>query len=163
MKNTKQIFGSAVLVFAMVGLAAGSASAQPCGTAADRAAVVQAVKTMFVAATNDNITLFHSVASPDFYAFDNGRQFHGDELMALIQQLHAQGHVFVWKVTEPKVHLDCHIAGITEINVGSVDGKPTRWLESGMLKKTDGKWRVQFFNSARGAESPMSPAPTPGK
>ena len=163
MKNTKQIFGSAVLVFAMVGLAAGSASAQPCGIAADRAAVVQAVKTMFVAATNDNITLFHSVASPDFYAFDNGRQFHGDELMVLIQQLHAQGHVFVWKVTEPKVHLDCHIAGITEINVGSVDGKPTRWLESGMLKKTDGKWRMQFFNSARGAESPISPAPTPGK
>ena len=159
MKNTKHIFGSAVLAFVMIGLAAGSASAQPCGTAADRAAVVQAVKTMFVAAAKDNITLFHSVASPDFYAFDNGRQFHGDELMALIQQLHAQGHVFVWKVTEPKVHMDCHMAGITEVNVGSVDGKPTRWLESGMLKKSDGQWRVQFFNSARAAETPLPPAP----
>lgn len=136
-----------------------SARAQPCTTAADRAAVVQAVETMFVAANHDNITLFHSVTSPDFYAFDNGKQFQGDELMILIQQLHAKGHVFVWKVTEPKVYLDCHIAGITEINAGSVDGKPTRWLESGLLKKTDGKWRVQFFNSARAAETPVLPAP----
>lgn len=159
MKNTKRIFGSYVLFLAMVGLPAGSATAQPCGAAADRAAVVQAVQTMFVAATNDDITLFHSVTLPDFYAFDNGRQFHGDELMSLIQQLHAQGHVFVWKVTEPKVHLDCHMAGITEVNVGSVDGKPTRWLESGVLKKTNGKWRVQFFNSARAAETPLPPAP----
>ncbi|MGB8478287.1 MAG: nuclear transport factor 2 family protein [Acidobacteriaceae bacterium] len=157
-KLWRYIFGG-VGVILMGGMALGSASAQSCGAAADRAAVVQAVRTMFVAAAKDNITLFHSVASPDFYAFDNGRQFHGDELMALIQQLHAQGHVFVWKVTEPKVHLDCHMAWIAEINVGSVDGKPTRWLESGMLKKTDGKWRVQFFNSARAAETPLPPAP----
>lgn len=149
-----------LLAFVMACVSTRSTRAESCGTAADRAAVVQAVKTMFVAAANDNITLFHSVATPDFYAFDNGKQFHGDELMALMQQLHAQGHVFVWKVTEPKVHLDCHIAGITEINVGSVDGKPTRWLESGLLKKSDGKWRVEFVNSARAAETPLSPAPT---
>lgn len=158
-KNWKQNFGSLLLTFAVACIAAGSASAQPCGTAADRAAVVQAVQTMFVAAAKDNITLFHSVTSPDFYAFDNGKQFRGDELMASIQQLHAQEHVFVWKVTEPKVHLDCHIAGITEVNVGSVDGKPTRWLESGMLKKVDGNWRVEFFNSARATETPVVPAP----
>ena len=145
------------LVAAGVGPA--SVTAQQCVTATDRAAVVQAVQTMFVAAAKDNITLFHSVTSPNFYAFDNGKQFHGDELMVLIQQLHAQGHVFVWRVTEPKIYLDCHIAGIAEINVGSVDGKPTRWLESGMLKKSDGKWRVEFFNSARTAEMPISPAP----
>ena len=160
--NPKQIVGSLLTAFVLAA-AAVSARAEACGTAADRTAVVQAVQTMFVAAAKDNITLFHSVTSPDFYAFDNGRQFHGDELMALLQQLHAQGHVFVWKVTEPKVHMDCHMAWITEVNVGSIDGKPTRWLESAVLKKTDGKWRVEFFNSARAAESPMSPAPTPGK
>jgi hypothetical protein len=159
MKNRSQIFCWVLLSIVTTAVATGSAAAQPCGSAADRAAVVQAVKTMFVAAAKDNITLFHSVATPDFYAFDNGKQFRGDELMALIQQLHAQGHVFVWKVTEPKVHLDCHIAGITEVNVGSVDGKPTRWLESGMLKKADGKWRVEFFNSVRAAETPVAPAP----
>jgi hypothetical protein len=141
------------------GLAQGSATAQACGTAADRAAVLQAVKTMFVAAAKDNITLFHSVSTPDFYAFDNGKQYHGDELMVGIQKLHAQGHVFVWKVTQPRLYMDCHLAGITEINVGSVDGKPTRWLESGLLKKSDGKWRVEFFNSARTAETPLQPAP----
>lgn len=159
MKNRSQIFCWVLMLLVAAGVGPASATAQPCGTAADRAAVVQAVQTMFVAAAKDNITLFHSVTSPDFYAFDNGKQFHGDELMALMQQLHAQGHVFVWNITEPKVRLDCHIAGITEINVGSVDGKPTRWLESGMLKKSDGKWRVEFFNSARAAETPISPAP----
>ena len=137
----------------------GSATAVSCGTAADRADVVRVVQTMFVAAAKDNIALFHTVTSPDFYAFDNGKQFHGDELMGLMQQLHAKGHVYVWKVTEPRVYLDCHMAGITEINVGSVDGKPTRWLESGILKKSDGKWRVEFFNSARAAETPLSPQP----
>jgi hypothetical protein len=159
MENWKRIFSSILLAFVVAGFSAPSTHAESCGTAADRAAVLQAVQTMFVAAANDNITLFHSVATPDFYAFDNGKQFHGDELMALIQQLHAQGHVFVWKVTEPKLHLDCHIAGITEVNVGSVDDKPTRWLESGMLKKVDGNWRVEFFNSARAAETPVVPAP----
>ena len=158
-KNWNHIFCWGLLSF-VAGAGLGSATAESCGTAADRAAVAQAVKTMFVAAANDNITLFHSVTSPDFYAFDSGKEFHGDELMALMQQLHAQGHVYVWKVTEPKVYLDCHMAGITEINIGSVNGKPTHWLESGILKKSDGKWRVEFFDSARTAETPLSPAPT---
>ena len=158
-KNRSQIFYWVLLSLLAAAVGTASARAQACGTPADRAAVVQAVKTMFVAAAKDNITLFHSVTSPDFYAFDNGKQYHGDELMGGIQKLHAQGHVFVWSVTQPRVYLDCHIAGITEINVGSVDGKPTRWLESGILKKSDGKWRVEFFNSARAAETPLTPAP----
>ncbi len=159
MKNRSQILCWALVGFVAAAVGTGSATAESCGTAADRADVVRAVQTMFVAAAKDNITLFHTVTSPDFYAFDNGKQFHGDELMGLMQQLHAKGHVYVWKVTEPRVYLDCHMAGITEINVGSVDGKPTRWLESGILKKSDGKWRVEFFNSARAAETPLSPQP----
>jgi hypothetical protein len=158
-KEWERIVSSAVVAFTLAALFAATANAQPCGTAADRAAVVQAVQSMFVAAAKDNLTLFHSVAPPDFYAFDNGKQYHGDELMAEIQKLHTAGHVFVWNVTQPRVHLDCHIAGITEINVGSVDGKPTRWLESGILKKSTGKWRVEFFNSVRAAEAPLQPAP----
>lgn len=159
MKNRSQILCWALVGFVAAAVGTGSATAESCGTAADRADVVRAVEVMFVAAAKDNITLFHTVTSPDFYAFDNGKQFHGDELMGLMQQLHAKGHVYVWKVTEPRVYLDCHMAGITEINVGSVDGKPTRWLESGILKKSDGKWRVEFFNSARAAETPLSPQP----
>ncbi|MHB1959562.1 MAG: nuclear transport factor 2 family protein [Acidobacteriaceae bacterium] len=159
--NPKRIVGSLLTAFVLVSAAVVSARAESCGTAADRAAVAQAVNTMFAAAAKDNMTLFHSVAAPNFYAFDNGRQFHGDELMAGIRQLHAEGHVFVWKVTEPEVHVGCHIAWITEINRGSVDGKSTSWLESGTLKKTGGKWRVEFFNSARAVEAP--PSTTSGK
>ena len=159
MINRIQIFCWLMLLCVATAVGTRSATAESCGTAADRAAVVRAVQIMFVAAAKDDITLFHTVSSPDFYAFDNGKQFHGDELMALMQQLHAKGHVYVWKVTEPRVYLDCRVAGITEINVGSVDGKPTRWLESGILNKSDGKWRVEFFNSARAAETLLPPAP----
>ena len=153
----KQIFSCSGAILLVLGPAL--ARAESCATAADRAAVVQAVQTMFAAAARDNITLFHTATLPDFYAFDNGHQFRRDELMVRVRQLHAEGHAFVWKVTEPRVYLDCHVAGITEINRGSVDGKPTTWLESGVLKKVDGKWRVQFFNSARAVETPLSPTP----
>lgn len=76
--NPKQIIGSLLAVFVLAAAAA-SAREEASGTVADRAAVVQAVNTLFVAAAKDNMTLFHSVASPEFYAFDNGRQFHGDD------------------------------------------------------------------------------------
>ena len=99
MKNRSQILCWALVGFVAAAVGTGSATAESCGTAADRADVVRAVQTMFVAAAKDNIALFHTVTSPDFYAFDNGKQFHGDELMGLMQQLHAKGHVYVWKVT----------------------------------------------------------------
>ena len=102
-KNRSQILCWVLVGFVAAAVGTGSATAESCGTAADRADVVRAVQTMFVAAAKDNITLFHTVTSPDFYAFDNGKQFHGDELMGLMQQLHAKGHVYVWKVTEPRV------------------------------------------------------------
>jgi hypothetical protein len=160
-KTWKAIFTLFVVVGAIalpeLGAAA-SSSAKTCNTAADRAAILQAVNTMFDAAAKNDLTLFHSVTTPDFYAFDNGKQFQGDELMEQVQKLHQAGHVFVWKVTEPRIQAGCHIAWITEINRGSVDGNPTRWLESGTLNKIDGNWRVVFFNSARAAETPVSPA-----
>ena len=73
----------------------------------------------------------------DFYSYDGGARFTGDELMALIKTAHASGKVFVWNVTKPEVRMHGDVAWITYVNEGSVkDASGTRnvtWLESAFL------------------------------
>ena len=120
---------------------------------ADDAAVIDAVKTMYVAASTDDLARFYTVASPDFYAFDAGKRFTGNELMALIKKAHADGEVYVWTVNEPEVYVDGNTAWITFVNRGSVtdaSGKEdVTWLESAILRKHDNKWLIHFFHSTR--------------
>jgi hypothetical protein len=123
------------------------------GPSADEGKVVDAMRTMYVAATNDDLARFHSVAAPDFYSYDNGKLFVGDALMGLIKTLHAAGKVYVWQVTEPKVHIDGNTAWITYINRGSMKDatgtKDMSWLESAVLHKDKGNWQIHFFHSTR--------------
>ncbi|RDS81160.1 nuclear transport factor 2 family protein [Dyella monticola] len=120
-------------------------------TGTDEAKVVDTMRALFVAATHDNMDQFHRIACPDFYAFDVGKQFSGDELMSLIKKDHAAGDVFVWQVTEPKVHVDGSTAWITYINRGSfanASGKrDVSWLESAVLTKHAGGWCIRFLHS----------------
>jgi len=119
----------------------------------EQAKIVQAMRTMYVAATNDDLDKFHSVTTSGFYAFDNGTQFAGDALMKLIKKLHASGDIFVWKVTKPKVYVSGRMALITDVNQGSIHDssgtKPMTWLESAVLVKENENWRIQFFDSTR--------------
>ena len=141
----KTIF-AALLLLAATPVIAGTLSA-------DEAAVVDALKTMYVAATNDDLEKFRTVAAPDFYSFDGGKRFSGDELMALIKKLHAEGEVYVWTVNEPEVHIDGNTAWITYVNRGSVtdsSGKEdVTWLESAVLRKHENTWLIHFFHSTR--------------
>lgn len=115
--------------------------------------VVDAMRTMYVAATNDDLALFHTVAAPGFYAYDAGRRFAGDELMAFIRSRHEAGVVYVWRVTEPEVRIDGGTAWITYVNRGSITdvsgAKDVTWLESAVLRKEKDVWRIQFFHSTR--------------
>lgn len=108
---------------------------------------------MFVAATTDDLKLFHTVAAPDFYAFDGGKRYDGDALMDLVKGLHAAGSVYVWTVNEPEVHISCNTAWVTYVNRGSVQNASgttkVTWLESVILEKEAGRWRVRFASSAR--------------
>ena len=121
--------------------------------ASDPEQVVDAMRTMYVAATEDDLALFHSVAAPGFYSYDLGRRFTGDELMALIKSRHEAGVVYVWRVTEPEVQIDGNTAWITYVNRGSITdsagAKDVTWLESAVLRKESGTWRIQFFHSTR--------------
>ena len=108
---------------------------------------------MYVAASTDDLARFYTAASPDFYAFDAGKRFTGNELMALIKKAHADGKVYVWTVNEPEVYVDGNTAWITFVNRGSVtdsSGKEdVTWLESAILRKHENKWLIHFFHSTR--------------
>ena len=152
--NLKRLFAvAATLVWSSVIAASG---VDPLPTAArltDEALVTDAMVSMYIAATNDDLARFRTVAAPDFHAFDGGKQFTGDELMALIARLHASGSVYVWRVTEPEVHIHGDVAWITYVNRGSLqDASGTKslvWLESAVLRKDAGRWRIRFFHSTR--------------
>ena len=117
--------------------------------------VVEAMRLMYVAATNDDMDQFRAVTSPDFYTFDGGKRMTGDELMGFIKDAHAAGKVYVWEVTEPQVYVDGQTAWITYVNRGSLQDatgrKDLTWLESAVLRKDNGTWRIHFFHSTRAA------------
>ena len=121
----------------------------------DQEKVIEAMRLMYVAATNDDMDQFRAVTSPDFYTFDGGKRMTGDELMGFIKDAHAAGKVYVWEVTEPQVYVDGQTAWITYVNRGSLQDatgrKDLTWLESAVLRRDNGTWRIHFFHSTRAA------------
>ena len=131
--------------------------AQTCHTTdADKTAVADAIRTLYAAATVDDMARMRSVVSPTFYIFDNGHRYNNiEDLMKMVNTFQDQGAKFVWNVTNPDVTIDCNTAWITYVNNGSIqmpgsaDPTPTPWLESAMLEKQDGTWKIVFFHSTR--------------
>lgn len=119
----------------------------------DREKVVDTVRQMFVALGNDDTDLFNSVTTKDFYAFDAGKRFTGEELVQHVKNAHASGKVYVWEVTDHEVHSDEKIALVTYVNRGSIKDatslRAMNWLESAVLRKENGTWRIHFFHSTR--------------
>jgi ketosteroid isomerase-like protein len=119
----------------------------------DVSRVVDAVKEFFAAAAVGDLARVHTVVTPDFEAFEVGKRFTGDELIALLRGKQAAGTVYVWNVTEPKVRIDGRTAWVTYTNRGSItDGAGRRemqWLESVVLQQEDGGWRMRFLHSTR--------------
>ena len=123
------------------------------GTPADRHQILNAIDTMYAAAATDDLGKFHTVTSPSFYAFDNGKRFDGDALMDTVKAFHASGKVFVWKATDQQLQATCDFAWVTYTNRGSMrDASGTTqltWLESAVLEKQAGAWRIRFLHSTR--------------
>jgi ketosteroid isomerase-like protein len=133
-----------------------TAVAQSGPSAADQDKVTEAVRLFFAAATADDVDKLHAVTAPDFYAFDAGGRFTRDALMDMIKAAHAAGKVYVWTVNEPEVHISGDMAWITYVNRGSIKDtsgtKDVIWLESAVLQKEKGTWRIHFFHSTRAPE-----------
>ena len=137
--------------FAAILCIAGPAVASEAAT--DQERIVEAMRQMYVAATNDDLAQFRTVTTPDFYAFDVGRRMTGDQLMGFVKDAHAAGKIYVWQVTEPQVYVDGKTAWITYVNRGSLQDatgkRDLSWLESAVLRKDKGTWRIQFLHSTR--------------
>ena len=133
---------------------AGIGADQPAPSAAsDQAQVTETVRAMFAAMAADDSPKFRALTTPDFYAYDVGKRFTGDELLNLVKGALAEGKVYVWSVNEPEVHLHGDLAWITYVNNGSVKDaagtKSVTWLESAILRKEAGAWRICFLHSTR--------------
>jgi ketosteroid isomerase-like protein len=151
---TKHVFPIAVcwLFLSTVAVLAAEQAPSP-AAGSDEARIIEVMRTFYVSATNDDLDKFHGVVTRDFYSYDGGARFTGDELMALIKKAHAAGKVFVWNVTKPEVRMHGDVAWITYVNEGSVkDASGTKnvtWLESAFLRKEKDGWRIEFFHSTR--------------
>lgn len=151
--------GWVAISFAVGAMLACGAQAQSCKIQpGDEAAVVQTIQSMFSAATTDDLKKFESLVEPGFYMYDNGQRFEGDAIMKLIGAAHAKGAKYVWNVTRPDVHVHCDEAWVAYVNDGSVQkdantaAMPMRWLESAVLHRDGGVWKVVFFHSTREAQ-----------
>jgi hypothetical protein len=144
---------------AAVILGSAAVQAQTCDAKpGDDAAVVRTIRTMYDAAATDDLKKFESVVAPGFYMYDNGQRFESDAIMKMIAAQHARGAKYVWTVTQPDVHVHCDEAWIAYVNDGSVQPAagapvtPMKWLESAVLRRESGEWKVVFFHSTRQAK-----------
>jgi len=152
-----------VLPLALSGMSF-SAEAQHTSLTADQSQIVNTVNTIFIAARTDDVAKFDSVIAPGFYMFDGGARFDGDSLMNLIKAQHAAGKKYEWNITEPDVHVDGDTAWIAYVNQGSItdaSGTTTsqKWLESAVLQKKSGEWKIAFIHSTRVPAAPSASQP----
>jgi len=142
----------AMCALGCVGLAA---RAQSCATkATDKTDVAATIRTMYAAATVDDLDKFNTLVEPGFYIYDGGTRFDGDAIMKLMKGLHAKGAVYLWSVNDPDVHVNCNEAWIAYVNRGSMkigNGPitPMQWLESAVLEREKDGWKIAFFHSTR--------------
>jgi|SRR5579859_1528814 len=119
-------------------------------------AVIATMQAMFAALAVDDLESLARIFTADFYAFDGGKRFDGMALPELIKAAHADGKRFQWTVTEPDVEIAGDWARIAFVNRGAVGDAtamtPVTWLESAVLRREGGGWRVRFFQSERAAE-----------
>jgi ketosteroid isomerase-like protein len=149
----------ATLVFSLLfSTSVPTARAQQKPLTAEQQEIVNTVSTIFTAARADDVAKFDSVVAPGFYMFDGGARFNGNSIMALIKAQHAAGKRYEWNVTEPDVHISGNTAWIAYINKGSITDASgavnQQWLESAVVEKQKGLWKILFMHSTR---VPMPP------
>ena len=110
----------------------------------------------FDALREDNEASFKRLTTESFYSFDVGKRFEGTELVDVVRDAHAQGVEINWSIGPIDTKLSCDVAWAAWENVGSAgippDLQPVRWLESAVIVRENGSWKIDFFHSQRAAE-----------
>ena len=154
----------AVLMFAAQAAACATApaSAPARGCPSDPAEAqraADAVRAFFVALAKDDLPGVRAVTTEDFFAYDVGKRFTAASLVETIAGAHRSGVRLEWNLGEVRAHTSCDLAWAYWVNRGSVaaagqEPKPRSWLESAVLEREDGRWRVRFLHS-----TPEDPRP----
>lgn len=115
--------------------------------------LLDVITKLFAALRDGDAAQLHSIVTPDFYVFDNGVRMDAATLMSAIDNVKAGGKQFAWTVTEPDVHVEHGVAWIAYVNAGSITCgsvvQDQKWLESGVLEKQSGGWKIAFMHSTR--------------
>ncbi len=126
-------------------------------TSADTGAIVNTVQSWYSAASAGDKGKFFSYVTPDFQIFDEGRRFTGEELFALGKKHLAEGSRANWTVSHPEVSVDCNTALAIFTTLGSFSHagheQKVTFLESAVLRKAEGRWRIAFFHSTAAPEA----------
>lgn len=116
----------------------------------------QTINDFFDALRKDDEASFKRLTTETFYSFDGGKRFDGTELVDVVRDAHAQGVQINWSIGPIDTKLSCDAAWSAWENVGSAgippDLRPVRWLESAVIVRENGSWKIDFFHSHRATE-----------
>lgn len=125
------------------------------GSLQAEADIERTVHAFFDALRQEDAAAFQRLTTSSFYAFDVGKRYTGTELLDVVKDAHDRGVKLNWSVGPLDTDLGCDVAWSAWENVGSAgippDVKPVRWLESAVLVRQNGDWKVDFFHSQRAA------------
>jgi len=141
-----------LLIAALVAIFSTPAQSRTCPwTNAETARVDRAVRSMFDALKVDDRAAFQRAVTPDFLAFEIGRRMTADDLFTVIADSHRSGRMINWSIGPMVIRGDCNSAWAAWDNVGSAGVPPAilprRWMESAVLRRSPGGWRVEFLHS----------------
>lgn len=123
------------------------------GSPRTNAEVERTVHEFFDALRTDDAAAFGRVTTSSFDSFDAGKRFSGGQLLAVVKDAHARGVQLQWSIGPLDTKFGCRVAWSSWENVGSAgippDVKPLSWLESAVLIREDGRWKIDFFHSQR--------------
>ena len=118
--------------------------------------IKRTVDAFFDALRNEDKVALQRLTTPSFYSFDGGERYSGSELVDVVRDAHARGVQLNWSIGPLDTKLRCDAAWSAWENVGSAGIppaiRPVRWLESAVLVRQNGSWKIDFFHSHRAAE-----------
>ena len=122
---------------------------------AEVAKIEMTIRGFFEALRRDDKVAFQRLTTRSFYSFDGGKRFAGGELLEVVRDTHARGLQLNWNIGPIDIHLGCNMAWTAWENSGSAgvstNLRPVRWLESAVLVKNEGTWKIDFLHSSRAA------------
>ena len=118
--------------------------------------IKRTVDAFFDALRIEDKVAFQRLKTTSFYSFDGGKRYAGTELVNLVRDAHSRGVQLNWSIGPLDTKLRCNVAWSAWENAGSAGippgVRPVRWLESAVLVRESGSWKIDFFHSHRAAE-----------